>query len=52
MKEQKKHEDKPGRSPCIELDDIFNTTNIEKLMNSLIGKSALDKQIINFIVIV
>ena len=50
MKEQKKYEDKPGHSPCIELDETLKNTYIEKLKKSLIRKAALDKQIIDFII--
>ena len=52
MKEQKKHEARSGPSPCSKLDDTLKNTSIEKLMKSLIGKPALDKQIIYFIVVV
>lgn len=51
MKEQKNHEDRHGHSPCRELDDTLKNTSIEKLMKSVIEKSA-SLQIIDFIIIV
>lgn len=46
MKEQKNHEDRHSHSPCRE------HKSIEKLMKSVIEKSASNKQIIDFLVIV